>query len=134
MARAKDNYRGLSGSEKAAIFMLALPQSHSAKLFGMMDDEEIKELSMTMANLGMIDATIVERLFVEFADQRFLAELQDFDAGMREALKKGMSREEIIKNVKFEKYQDVRNYYRMNLFISSYHHLLTTGKPEVAMP
>lgn len=69
MARAKDNYRGLSGSEKAAIFMLALPQSHSAKLFGMMDDEEIKELSMTMANLGMIDATIVERLFVEFADQ-----------------------------------------------------------------
>ena len=60
--------------------------------------------------------------------------LQDFDAGMREALKKGMSREEIIKNVKFEKYQDVRNYYRMNLFISSYHHLLTTGKPEVAMP
>ena len=69
MARAKDNYRGLSGSEKAAIFMLSLPQSHSAKLFGMMDDEEIKELSMTMANLGMIDATIVERLFVEFADQ-----------------------------------------------------------------
>ena len=69
MARAKDNYRGLSGSEKAAIFMLSLPQSHSAKLFGMMDDEEIKELSMTMANLGMIDATLVERLFVEFADQ-----------------------------------------------------------------
>ena len=49
--------------------MLSLPQAHSAKLFGLMDDEEIKELSMTMANLGMIDATIVERLFVEFADQ-----------------------------------------------------------------
>ena len=49
--------------------MLSLPQTHSAKLFSLMDDEEIKELSMTMANLGMIDATIVERLFVEFADQ-----------------------------------------------------------------
>ena len=49
--------------------MLSLPQSHSAKLFGLMSDEEIKELSMTMANLGMIDATMVERLFVEFADQ-----------------------------------------------------------------
>ena len=49
--------------------MLSLPQSHSAKLFGMMDDDEIRELSMTMANLGMIDATMVERLFVEFADQ-----------------------------------------------------------------
>ena len=51
------------------MFMLSLPQSHSAKLFGLMSDEEIKELSMTMANLGMIDATMVERLFVEFADQ-----------------------------------------------------------------
>src|SRR5262249_15209301 len=69
MARVKDNYRGLSGAEKAAIFMLSLPQQHSRALFEMMDDEEIKELSITMANLGMIDATIVERLFVEFADQ-----------------------------------------------------------------
>jgi flagellar motor switch protein FliG len=69
MARVKDNYRGLSGAEKAAIFMLSLPQQHSKALFEMMDDEEIKELSITMANLGMIDATIVERLFVEFADQ-----------------------------------------------------------------
>ena len=49
--------------------MLSLPQALSAKLFGLMSDEEIKELSMTMANLGMIDATMVERLFVEFADQ-----------------------------------------------------------------
>ena len=51
------------------MFMLSLPQALSAKLFGLMSDEEIKELSMTMANLGMIDATMVERLFVEFADQ-----------------------------------------------------------------
>ena len=69
MARMKDNYRSLSGSEKAAIFMLSLPQAHSKVLFEMMDEDEIKELSMTMANLGQIDATIVERLFVEFADQ-----------------------------------------------------------------
>ena len=69
MARTKDSYRSLSGSEKAAIFMLSLPQAHSKVLFEMMDEDEIKELSMTMANLGQIDATIVERLFVEFADQ-----------------------------------------------------------------
>ena len=60
--------------------------------------------------------------------------LSDFDAGMRDAVKKGMSRDDIIKNIRFEKYKDVRNYYRMNLFISSYYHMLTTGKPEVAMP
>jgi len=34
-----------------------------------MDDEEIKEISQTMANLGTVNSTIVERLFVEFADQ-----------------------------------------------------------------
>ncbi len=60
--------------------------------------------------------------------------LSDFDAGMREAVAKGMSKDDIIKNVKFEKYKDVRNYYRMNLFISSYHHFLTTGRPQNAYP
>jgi len=60
--------------------------------------------------------------------------LSDFDAGMRAAVKKSMSREEIYKSAPFAKYKDVRNYYRMNLFINSYHHFLTTGKPEVAMP
>ena len=60
--------------------------------------------------------------------------ISDFDAGMREAVAKGMSKDEIIKNVKFEKYKDVRNYYRLNLFISSYYHFLTTGRPENAYP
>jgi hypothetical protein len=60
--------------------------------------------------------------------------LSDFDAGMRAAVKKGMSRDEIFKSAPFEKYKDIRNYYRMNLFINSYYHLLTTGKPEVALP
>ena len=69
MARSKDTYRNLSGADKAAIFMLSLEQDQSAKLFELMDVEEIKELSMTMANLGTIDSEVVERLFIEFADQ-----------------------------------------------------------------
>ena len=69
MAHSKDTFRNLKGSDKAAIFMLSLEQEQSAKLFAMMDDEEIKELSITMANLGTIDSEVVERLFVEFADQ-----------------------------------------------------------------
>ena len=60
--------------------------------------------------------------------------LADFDAGMRAAVAKGMTRDEIVKSVRFEKYKDVRNYYRMNLFISSYYHFLTTGRPENAYP
>lgn len=60
--------------------------------------------------------------------------LADFDAGMRDAVKKGLSREEIFKAAPFEKYRDVRNYYRMNLFINSYYHFLTNGRPENAYP
>ena len=60
--------------------------------------------------------------------------LSDFDAGMRAAVAKGMSKDDIINNVKFEKYKDVRNYYRMNLFIGSYYHFLTTGRAQNAYP
>ncbi|MFP6733400.1 MAG: flagellar motor switch protein FliG, partial [Rhodospirillales bacterium] len=69
MARSKDTFRNLKGSDKAAIFMLSLEQEQSAKLFAMMEDEEIKELSIAMANLGTIDSEIVEHLFIGFADQ-----------------------------------------------------------------
>ncbi|MBT6094874.1 MAG: flagellar motor switch protein FliG, partial [Rhodospirillaceae bacterium] len=69
MARVKDDYRSLAGRQKAAIFMLAVGQKHSAQLFEKMDDEEIRELSQAMASLGSINASVIERLFVEFADQ-----------------------------------------------------------------
>jgi len=69
VARTRGEFGNLSGPQKAAIFMLALGEEHSSKLFEMMDDEEIRELSQTMASLGTIDSKMVERLFVEFADQ-----------------------------------------------------------------
>ncbi|WP_419797352.1 MAG: flagellar motor switch protein FliG [Terasakiella sp.] len=69
MARVKDDYRSLTGQEKAAIFMLSLGEDHSGKLFEMMDNEEIRELSQIMAGLGSVSSTVIERLFVEFADQ-----------------------------------------------------------------
>src|SRR5271154_1004331 len=69
MAKIKEDYRTLTGPQKAAILLLSLGEEQSSKLFSMMDDEEIKEISQTMANLGTINASLVERLFVEFADQ-----------------------------------------------------------------
>jgi flagellar motor switch protein FliG len=69
VAKTKDDFRGLSGPQKAAIFLLSLGQSQSSKLFELMDDEEIRELSQTMATLGSVNAAVIERLFVEFADQ-----------------------------------------------------------------
>jgi flagellar motor switch protein FliG len=66
--RVREDYRTLRGAEKAAILMLSLGEDHSARLFALMDDEEIKEISACMANLGTVSSTIVEKLFVDFAD------------------------------------------------------------------
>ncbi len=68
-SRVREDYRGLSGAEKASILILSLGDEHAARLFEMMDDDEIKELSQTMANLGKVSSDIVERLFVEFVEQ-----------------------------------------------------------------
>ncbi len=69
MARVKEDYRSLTGPQKAAILMLSLGEEHSSRIFALMDDEEIKEISQSMASLGTISSSIIERLFVEFADQ-----------------------------------------------------------------
>jgi len=65
----RDDYRTLTGAEKAAIFMLSLSEDHSARLFALMDEDEIKEISQVMANLGSVSSGVVERLFVDFAEQ-----------------------------------------------------------------
>lgn len=67
--RVRDDVRGLTGPEKAAIFILALGEEHSAKIFSTMAEEEILELSQVMSNLGKVSASVVEKLFVDFAEQ-----------------------------------------------------------------
>jgi len=69
MAKLRGDSRKLNGGQKAAVFMLALGPDHSAKLFELMDDEEIRDLSQSMATLGSVESNTVEELFVEFADQ-----------------------------------------------------------------
>ncbi len=63
-----DDYRGLNGPQKAAILMLALGGEQCTRLFGMMHEDEIKEISGAMAQLGPVRAEMVERLCAEFAD------------------------------------------------------------------
>jgi flagellar motor switch protein FliG len=67
--RSVDDYRTLTGSEKAAILLLAVGEQSAAKIFAMMDDEEIKELSLVMAGLGAVNAQIIEQLIGDFAAQ-----------------------------------------------------------------
>ena len=49
--------------------MLSLNEEHASQIFSLMDDEEIKELSQTMANLGSIHSGIVDKLFSEFVEE-----------------------------------------------------------------
>lgn len=67
--RVREDYRSLTGPEKAAVLLLAIGEDQAMKLFSHMDDEEIKEISQVMANLGTVSSSIIEKLFVEFADQ-----------------------------------------------------------------
>ena len=67
--RVREDFRTLTGPEKAAMLMLAIGEEHAAKLFSLMDDEEIKEISQSMSNLGTVSSSMVERLFVDFSEQ-----------------------------------------------------------------
>jgi flagellar motor switch protein FliG len=74
MARApkpqvKEDLRSLSGPERAAVFLLSLGEENGAKLWSMMDEEEIKELSQLMSNLGTVSSSLVEKLLIEFVSQ-----------------------------------------------------------------
>ncbi len=57
----------MTGAEKAAVLMLALGEEQCSKLFEMMDEEEIKEISLAMAQLGSVPAEVVEKLCVDFS-------------------------------------------------------------------
>jgi flagellar motor switch protein FliG len=67
--RAKDDFRALTGAQKSALLLMSVGEESAAKIFSLMHDDEIKEISQTMANLGTVSSTVIERLFVEFADQ-----------------------------------------------------------------
>ncbi len=67
--RTREDYRTLSGQEKASIFLLALGEDYTSKIFELMDDDEIMEISQTMASLGKVNSNVIERLFVDFAEQ-----------------------------------------------------------------
>lgn len=66
--RVREDYRTLTGTEKASILLLSLGEEYTAKIFEQLDEEEILSLSHTMSNLGKVSSSVVERLFIEFAE------------------------------------------------------------------
>jgi len=56
----------LSGPERAAVLMLALGEQFGAKVWTMLDDDELRTLSILMSQIGTIQSEIVENLLLEF--------------------------------------------------------------------
>jgi flagellar motor switch protein FliG len=60
------NLRKLTGPERAAVLLLALGETHGAKIWGMLDDDELRQLSIVMSTLGTVEAPVIENLLLEF--------------------------------------------------------------------
>jgi len=65
----RDDVKGLTGPERAAVLLLALGDEHGAPIWGTLDDEEVKEVSQVMANLGTVSSQLIEKLLVDFVSQ-----------------------------------------------------------------
>src|ERR1700739_4852944 len=63
---ANGNNRALTGPERAAVLMLALGDTHGEKVWKLLDDDELRTLSVTMSSLGTVEAEAVESLLLEF--------------------------------------------------------------------
>jgi flagellar motor switch protein FliG len=58
----------LTGPQKAAALMLALGEEHASRIFALLHEDEIRDLSAAMASLGPVPAHLVEDLCREFAE------------------------------------------------------------------
>lgn len=58
--------RTLSGPERAAVLMLALGDQYGGRIWSLLDDDELRQLSIVMSTLGTVDAPQVEALLLEF--------------------------------------------------------------------
>ncbi|AGB40626.1 flagellar motor switch protein FliG [Halobacteroides halobius DSM 5150] len=56
----------LSGKQKAAILMISLGQDASAEVFKHLNDDEIEELTLEIANLNKVPADVKEEILGEF--------------------------------------------------------------------
>ncbi|MFN0264552.1 flagellar motor switch protein FliG [Tepidamorphus sp. 3E244] len=56
----------ISGSEKAAIVLLALGQEHGRAVWAAFDDDEVRRISIAMSRLGKVSPEIVEQLLGQY--------------------------------------------------------------------
>jgi flagellar motor switch protein FliG len=58
----------LNGPQKAAIIILSLG-GDAERVLKLFEEDELKEVSQAMSNLGVVDSNVVENLIIEFVQQ-----------------------------------------------------------------
>lgn len=94
--RVRDDYRSLRPGKSR--YPYSFPERGAVlEAFGMMDDEEILELSQIISTLGRISPGVIERLFIDFAEQMSStnAVVGSHDSTERLLLKSGMNQDKI---------------------------------------
>src|SRR5215831_12425232 len=75
----------MGGPQRAAIMMLALGEQYGGKVWALLDDDEVRDLSLAMSTLGTVEADVVEDLLLEFVSRMSAsgALMGNFDATER---------------------------------------------------
>src|ERR1700758_4193996 len=75
----------IPGPKRAAMLMLALGEQYGGKIWQMLDDDEVRELSLVMSTLGTVEAETVEDMLLEFVSRMSAsgALMGNFDATER---------------------------------------------------
>src|SRR5579862_3053205 len=70
-ARQANKVKGepIPGPKRAAMLMLALGEQYGGKVWSLLDDDELREISIVMSTLGTIEAGAVEDLLLEFVSR-----------------------------------------------------------------
>jgi flagellar motor switch protein FliG len=82
---ASTRKRRLTGPERAAVLMLALGEQYGAQIFSLLDDDDLRQISVVMSTLGTVEASDVEQLLLEFVSRMSAsgALIGDYDATER---------------------------------------------------
>ena len=66
---ASGGARVLTGPQRAAVLLLALGEQFGGKIWKLLDDDELRTLSVAMSSLGTVEAATVEELMLEFVSR-----------------------------------------------------------------
>src|SRR5512135_3385584 len=86
-ARQANKVKGepIPGPKRAAMLMLALGEQYGGKIWSMLDDDEVRQISIEMSTLGTVEADTVEDMLLEFVSRMSAsgALMGNFDATER---------------------------------------------------